>query len=36
LAIVHQSLQQLGGQANMDMPKPVPGLSLQVLVPLQD
>lgn len=36
LAIVHQSLQQLGGQASMDMPKRVPGLTLQVLVPLQD
>jgi tetratricopeptide (TPR) repeat protein len=36
LAIAHQSLQQLGGQASMDMPKPVRGLSLQVLIPLQD
>jgi len=36
LAITHQSLQQLGGQASMNMPKPVPGLCLQVLVPLQD
>jgi len=36
LAIVHQTLQQLGGQASMKMPKPNQGLSLQVLVPLQD
>ena len=36
LAIVHQSLQQLGGQVTMDLPKGVPGLTLQVLMPLQD
>lgn len=36
LAIVHQSIQQLGGQVTMDLPKGVPGLTLQVLMPLQD